>query len=121
MRQVPKYPWDVPKALASAVLHGRNVEELGRPLAEQRKESQLQDPIFEGLATKFSNVTILDPTGLFVDASNRCRVAKDGKALYLDTDHVNVAGAMMLRPLFEPVFEGIGKSAASVQDKGVSH
>jgi peptidoglycan/LPS O-acetylase OafA/YrhL len=121
MRQVPKYPWNVPKALASAVLHGRNVEELGRPLAEQRKESQLQDPIFEGLAAKFPNVTVLDPTGLFVDASSRCRVAQDGKALYLDTDHVNVAGAMMLRPLFKPVFESIGKSAAAVQDKGVSH
>lgn len=121
MRQVPKYPWNVPKALASAVLHGRNVEELGRPLAEQHKESQLQDPIFEGLAAKFPNVTVLDPTDLFADASSRCRVAKDGKALYLDTDHVNVAGAMMLRPLFESIFEGISKSAASVQDKGASH
>lgn len=121
MREVPKYPWNVPKALASAVLHGRDPEELGRPLAEQRKESQRQDPIFQGLIEKFPDVTILDPTELFVDALGRCRVAKDGKALYWESDHVNVAGAMMLRPLFESIFGGIGKTPTQMWDKGISH
>ncbi len=121
MRQVPNYPWNVPKALASAVLHGHDPEELGRLLSEQRKEAQSQDPIFEGLATKFQNVTVLEPTELFVDTLGRCRVAKDGKAIYLDTDHVNVAGAMMLRPLFEPILENIGKGQSSVSNKGISH
>jgi hypothetical protein len=115
MRQVPKYSWNVPKALASAVLHGHDPEQLGRPLAEQRIQTQIQSPIFEGVGS--SNVTVLDPTDLFVDASGRCRVAKDGKALYFDTDHVNVAGAFMLRPLFEPIFGGGEKKSAPALDK----
>lgn len=110
MRQVPKYSWNVPKALASAVLHGHDPEQLGRPVAEQRIEMQIQNPIFEGISS--SNVTILDPTDFFVDASGRCRVAKDGKSLYFDTDHVNLAGAFMLRPLFEPIFNEDKKNSS---------
>jgi hypothetical protein len=110
MRQVPKYPWDVPKALASAVLHGHDPTALGLSPTEQQTEARSQDPIFEGIAGKYPGVTILDPTTLFIDASGRCRVAKDGKPLYLDSDHVSTIGAMELRPLFEPIFESPGRS-----------
>jgi hypothetical protein len=37
-------------------------------------------------------------------------VIKDGKALYFDTDHVNIAGATMLRPLFEPIVRDVGRA-----------
>jgi hypothetical protein len=110
MRQVPSYPWDVPRALASAVLHGHDPEDLGLSPAEQREQSQHQDPIFASLTTATPKVMVLDPTALFEDASGRCRVAKDGKPLYFDSDHVNVAGALMLRPLFEPIFGGVGQN-----------
>jgi hypothetical protein len=114
MRQVPRYPWNVPKALASAVLHGENPQSLGLSPAEEQEQARTQDPIFEG-AERYPEVTILDPAALFVDASGRCRVAKDGEALYFDTDHVNLAGNRMLRPLFEPIVETAGKGA------GVDH
>ncbi len=117
MRQVPSYPWDVPKALASAVLHGHDPAGLGLSLAEQREQSQRQDPIFANLATAAPKVMVLDPTALFEDASGRCRVAKDGKPLYFDADHVNVAGALVLRPLFEPIFGGVGQNG-TIQDIG---
>lgn len=107
MRQVPKYPWDVPKALASAVMRGRNPAALGWSAAEYRSELQREDPIFDGVAMKFPGVTVLDPTELFVDGSGRCRIEEDGRPLYYDSDHVNVAGAMMLRPLFEQIFGNI--------------
>ena len=71
---------------------------------EHRKEFQRQDPIFEGLHTRIANVTVLDPTDLFVTPKGLCRVAADGKALYWDNHHLTVAGAMMLRPLSEPIF-----------------
>jgi peptidoglycan/LPS O-acetylase OafA/YrhL len=114
MRQVPRYPWNVPKALASAVLHGENPQSLGLTPAEEEEQARTQDPIFEG-AERHPEVTILDPAALFVDASGRCRVAKDGEALYFDTDHVNLAGNRMLRPLFEPIIETAGKAT------GVDH
>lgn len=104
MRQVPKYPWDVPKALASAILHGRNPTDLGCTLAEYRTDLERENPIFDGLRSP--TVTLLDPTPLFVGASGRCLVEQDGRPLYYDSDHVNVSGAMLLRSLFEPIFAG---------------
>ena len=112
MRPVPFSRRDVPQALASAVFHGHDPEETGLPLAEYRKEFQGQDPIFQGLATKFPSVTVLDPSDLFVGPKNLCRVAEGGKALYCDITHLSVAGAMVLRPLFEPIFRGMGKAPA---------
>ena len=119
MRQVPQQRWNVPNALAFAVWHGGDPKELGLPLAEHREAYCLQDPIFDGLAPKFPGVTILDPTDLFVSTNSLCRVAEGGKALYCDTGHLTVAGAMELRPLFEPIFGGMGRASAPVPD--VSH
>jgi len=34
----------------------------------------------------------------------RCLVSKDGKSLYADDDHLSLAGAEYLSPLFAPVF-----------------
>ena len=110
MRTVPKQRWDVPRALALAVLHGRNPEEISLPIAICRKELQLRDPIFKELTQKFCNLTVLDPTALFEYSNNLCRLEKDGKALYWDDGHISVAGAMLLRPLFEPIFQGIKKN-----------
>ena len=119
MRQVPTPRWSVPLVLASAVFHGHDFEDLGLPLAEYRKTCQRYDPIFQGLATKFSSVTVLDPSDLFVSPKNLCRVEEGGKALYCDETHLSVAGAMLLRPLFEPIFRGMDKAPAPVPD--VSH
>jgi hypothetical protein len=105
LRQVPKQPYDVPQALASAVWHGRDIKTLGLPLPEHYAAFQHQNPIFEGLATQFPNVGILNPTPLLLDDSNQiCRVITDGTALYIDDNHLSTAGAMLLRPLFEPIF-----------------
>jgi len=71
---------------------------------------QLRDPIFNELTKKFCNLTVLDPTALFEYSNNLCRLEKDGKALYWDDGHISVAGAMLLRPLFEPIFQGIKKN-----------
>ena len=112
MRQVPQHRWNVPTALASTAIHGRDPGAIGLPLAEHRKEFRRQDPLFAGLAEKFPGVTILDPTELFVGPGEMCRVAEGGKALYWDDHHVTTTGAMRLRPLFEPVFAGMGKTPA---------
>ena len=82
---------------------------MGLPLVEFRKEYQRQDTIFAGLSVRFPGVTILDPSDLFV-TNNLCRVVVGGKALYCDDNHVSTDGAMLLRPLFEPIFQGIKKN-----------
>jgi len=108
MRQVPKHCRKVPNALASAIWHGGDTEGLGLSQADHYKACRLQDPIFEGISAP--DVTILDPTDLFVNSNQLCRAAAGGKALYYDDHHLTTAGAMVLRPLFEPVFEGMGKN-----------
>lgn len=110
MRQVPKHHWDVPSSLTATVLRGGDPEELGLPLSEHLNELENQNPIFEGIAGKLPTVTILDPTELFLTSNNLCRVAMGGEALYYDYNHLTVAGAMVLRPLFDPIFRGISRN-----------
>ncbi len=109
LRQVPKPSWNVPTTLASAVARGYDPADFGVPLLEYRKESQRQDPLFEGLALKFPAVSILDPAEFFATSSGLCRVSADGNALYCDDSHLSAAGAQVLRPLFESVFKTISK------------
>jgi len=103
MKPVPRQPWDVPDVLVSAVLAGRDVQTLGVSLVDHRKNSQKLDPIFAGLTAP--GVMILDPTDLFLTSAGTCRAAQDGHALYWDTHHLTVHGSMLLRPLFQPIFE----------------
>ena len=108
MRQVPQQLCDnVPAALAVAVMfHLGDAENYGIPLAEHLKDYRFQDAIFEGL-DKEPGVTVLNPTPFFVKSDRICRVAKNGRALYVDGHHLTVSGAMELRPLFEPIFKTI--------------
>ncbi|MEI7768224.1 MAG: SGNH hydrolase domain-containing protein, partial [Phycisphaerae bacterium] len=48
----------------------------------------------------------LDPKEYLLDAQQRCRVVRDGKALYFDTNHLTVTGTDLLRPMFVPIFTG---------------
>jgi peptidoglycan/LPS O-acetylase OafA/YrhL len=105
VRTVPRYRWSIPDALGQAVWRGRDPETLGLPLAEYRKQSDRRDPIFQGLEKLFPNVTVLDPASLFVGPNNLCRTSDGGKALYFDEGHLSPAGAMLLRPLFDPIFK----------------
>jgi hypothetical protein len=103
LREVPIQRWNVPDVLASAVWREQYTGDLGLPITEHLKTWQRQSPIFEGISTEFPGVIILDPTDLLVK-DDLCVVLKSGKALYCDDNHLTVAGAMLLRPLFEPVF-----------------
>ena len=104
MRDVPVPRWNVPDVLASTIWHGGDLGNVGLPNATYSKEYQRQSPLFEGLSTDFSGVTILDPTETFMTPNKGCRVENDGMALYWDGSHLTVAGAMLLRPLFIPIF-----------------
>ena len=119
MRQVPQHgdhPWNIPRALAAVVARGRDPNELGLPLADHLKAFRRQDHVFGRISAP--DVAILDPTPFFVSSNNFCRVAAEGKALYFDESHLTIAGAMMLRPLFEPLFEGLDKNSKLSKPSG---
>ena len=109
MRDVPIHRRrNIPKAFALAIWHGKDTKDIGVTFEEYNAEFQRQNPIFEGVE-QFPNVTILDPTDYFRNSNNLCRVVVDDNVLYYDGNHLSAAGAMLLRPLFEPVFKGIRK------------
>ncbi len=110
LRQVPEHPRDVPRDLATAVFNRRDPNKLGLSLAEHLEAYHRQDTLFEGLSERYPNVVVLNPTDLFVNSFGRCRIALDGKALYRDKDHLTPPGAMVLRPLFEPIFLALNES-----------
>ena len=103
MRQVPRHRWDVPRVLGRLAWRGCSTNEVGLSSADYRADFQQQSPVFDGLSSMRSNVSILDPSDLFL-CNGLYRVADRGEALYRDTDHLTIAGAMLLRPLFEPLF-----------------
>ena len=104
MKDVPRQPWEDPATvLAQTALWGRDPETLGLPLAEYRKQSRAEDAIFAAVAVP--GVVVLDPTPCFLNRANLCRVAGGGYSLYADRDHLTVQGAMLLSPLFEPIFD----------------
>jgi peptidoglycan/LPS O-acetylase OafA/YrhL len=104
MKTVPRQAWsNVPRALALAAMYGGEPEELGRPLAEHLKAVQRQSAVFETLGAP--TVSILDPTELLLSPKGLCRAALNGHSLYADQGHLTVHGAMVLRPLFEPLFK----------------
>ncbi len=108
VREVPKHPWNVPKVLASAVWHRRgSPETLGMTSSEFREQFERQSMIFRDVASRSSNVTVMDPTRWFLDSEGRFRIAAAGESLYADNHHLSVAGAMMVKPMFEPIFVNV--------------
>lgn len=121
MQQVPRPGVNVPQLLTTAAIMGRDPEALGLPLADHREALRLQGPIFDGVTNSFPEVTILDPTGHFLDRRGQYRIAMAGRSLYWDDHHLSVTGAMLLRPLFEPLFNGIRPSLPAASNQSPSN
>ena len=116
MRDVPRPGWDVPRALTLAVMfHAQGPEGLVFPLTDYHKDLLVQDQLFQGISSPSSDTTILDPTKLFLNPKNQIIVLENNKCLYFDSSHLSVVGAMKLRPLFEPIFNGMVKVPMSAR------
>ena len=112
MKPVPQPPWNVPRFLFDAALQGLDPEKFSFAVNEKHnKDQSLMGIMFNGVATQ--GVEILDPAPCFLNSNHRFRVARNGKAFYWDHSHLSTAGAMELRPLFEPIILGIGKPITS--------
>jgi hypothetical protein len=111
--QVPSPGLNVPRVLSSAVIFGcKDPEGPFFPLTAYFKDRRIQDQIFDGISAY--GATVLDPAKSFLNPENRLVVADGGKSLYFDDNHLSVAGAMKLRPLFEPIFESMVEKPVAV-------
>ena len=104
VRQVPWQGEAIAHKLTKLAMEHRDTTGLGLPLEEHLHRQEFVNAVFDGLAD--DSVTILDPTPLMC-TDIFCPAQKDGYSLYKDNDHLSVQGAMMLRELFEPVFDEI--------------
>ena len=107
MEQVPVPGINVPRALSSALIfRGQDPSTVIFPLTTYYKYRQIQDKVFRDLSS-YDNVTLLDPMPLFLNGQNQLIAISGGKSLYFDGNHLTPAGTDRLRPMFEPIFEGM--------------
>lgn len=102
--QVPEAKTEVPRALALAKHWDwpkQSVSYLSEEYFLMRSRS---DSLFAGLN---NSVKVLDLSAFFFQDSDRARIEKDGKPLYIDSHHLSTFGARELKYLLKPIFEAI--------------
>lgn len=106
LRTVGLQPHSVPETLARIARRGGDLNALALPLREhQRRDGPMNELLDQTMAG--TRATLLDPLPYFADADGNYLMACGGRPLYKDRDHLSPAGAVSLRPLFEPVFQAV--------------
>jgi len=59
---------------------------------------------------------VFDPKSRFAGRTGRCRVEEGGFSLYTAYHRLSTHGALLLRPLFEPIFGGETSSQIPRED-----
>lgn len=102
---VPELPFDVPKALA---LHHMRPGLIPDPRlqATSRTAHESENSVMLRLVPELqkAGAFVLDPSTLLFDSAGRTLIEENGISLYGDGDHLTIAGALRLKPLFTPVF-----------------
>jgi len=104
---VPEMGYDVPDALAKAVLTRSNAN-LAPSRQVVRQRQALAANVVSSLALKYHPI-VIDPTPELCD-QEQCFMKKDGVILYRDADHLTLSGARMISHIFNSVFAAAGPS-----------
>lgn len=107
MEAVPQQPHRVPEALARITLRGETSDALAWTAEVHRERDRFENEILARAVTG-AGATLLDPLPLLTDERGIVPMVRDGKALYLDRDHLSPYGSMLLAPLFEEIFRAAG-------------
>ena len=90
----------MPNRLARSLIRGERDEALyGAESAEETKRSAFMQRLVTGLPAD-----IIEPAKKLC-AGERCLAAEGPRALYFDDNHLSLAGATYLEPLFVGLFE----------------
>jgi len=106
VQDVPEVGYDVPHALALAAMRG--VEAKVAPSLRTVEERQRQTRLLVREMAARHGAAVIDPLPSLC-GSGRCMVQERGVPLYADEDHLSVAGAVRLAPLFRPWFLPTGQ------------
>lgn len=110
VRDIPHQHIDVPRLLAKTSFAGGDVTKIGVELDKHRLENSGVDEVLDQLPQS-QLLSVIDPAAYFVDERRICRAEFNGIALYRDSHHLSVEGALRLTPLFAQVFTDHLKNA----------
>ena len=104
VEQVPEqFNFDTRKAFYETIRTGTMFKVEG--VKSDTSAAYLKSPnvIIDSLAA-MPGVSIIDPSSIFC-SKKVCDLERDGKILYRDENHLSIAGAMAMEPLFTKIFE----------------
>ena len=107
MRSVPQQPHRVPEALARIAIRGETPDALAWSVAIHRERDRRENEILDQ-AVAGTGASLLDPLPFLGDGSGTMPMVREGKALYMDRDHLSPYGSMLLVPLFNELFRASG-------------
>ncbi|QTR47190.1 hypothetical protein J9253_04415 [Thiothrix litoralis] len=98
--QVPSMDRQIPRWLA---LHAANQSDvwIDNPHSENATNLHM---FFEYLSQQYG-VHLLDPLPYLCRIDGKCRIAHEGKAVYVDDNHLSASGALLLTEMLRPAFE----------------
>jgi hypothetical protein len=99
----PSADGSVPILLTSAVMRGRDPEALSISYPKYRMENTRAFAFLDSLPRGKDIVRVYPDKFLCTNAD--CAIIKNGTPLYFDSNHISVAGAKYLEPLFSPIFD----------------
>lgn len=102
VEDVPQMDANVPYALASSERLGTHPD-FGLTRAAYEMQQQTVTQIFTQLQSRYP-FDLLRPQDLLC-AGNRCAVTRHGQSLYQDDEHLSPAGAIMIEPIFEKIWQ----------------
>jgi len=121
VRDVADQQQSPPKAILNAMRKGTDLGKLGVSLQEHYELQANADATLISLAHE--RVLVLNPAPYLTDAEGRCRIILDGDCLYWESNHITMAGARRLTPMFEQAFGELGlrmddDTAKTVEEPG---
>jgi peptidoglycan/LPS O-acetylase OafA/YrhL len=102
LKQVPVYTLSVPQKLARMCQAGLINAQGVTAFEDHNRGRVAYHELIESMTALGAKV--LEPRPFLADAEGNIPGHFGGESLYADTNHLSPAGALLLRPLFEPVF-----------------
>lgn len=107
VNDVPEVGYNVPESYFVAKLTGRDINQLIAPtVAEFNVRYQPVLDILALLQKEHPNLLVVNLAGALCD-ENRCIVVKDGVPLYVDGDHLNVYGSVLVESKLKEILNGL--------------
>lgn len=103
LKDVPDQGFDVPRVAALVSKYGGDLDLLGVSREKHATANIQLEQTFDKISQM--GATLLDPAEYFLNSNGLYGAVRNNQAFYTDGNHLTVAGARLLLPLFQPIFQ----------------